>query len=143
MHRSGFRILKNLHINRYRKDRRSPDTVDFDQVEEFYDSIAPEEETSRHRNPEEAYMDKTVDPLIQEAINSLPDEYRAVVLLNFVEDLSYKEIATVLDVPMGTVMSRLHRARKILQRKLAPRRPTDGDGRIVDMDDYRKTGEAG
>ncbi|MFQ5719769.1 MAG: sigma-70 family RNA polymerase sigma factor [Acidobacteriota bacterium] len=146
-----FRILKNVHINGYRKNQRSPDMVQWDQVEEFYDSVAPDDLLRRHKNPEEQVIDSSVDHRIETAIAELPAEYRAVVVLNFSEDLSYREIAEVLEIPIGTVMSRLHRARKTLQSKLREvaasrgirpvtrRRPARSvSGSVVKMDRFRR-----
>ena len=146
-----FRILKNTYINSYRKLQRTPDQVDWAQVEDFYDSVTPDALRKRHKNPEELLLEKSVDGCVEEAMADLPPEYRAVVLLNFMEDMSYKEIAEILEIPMGTVMSRLHRGRKILQQKLRdyavstnllPSLREDGDaatnGRVVPMDTYRR-----
>ncbi|MCZ6745867.1 MAG: sigma-70 family RNA polymerase sigma factor [Acidobacteria bacterium] len=146
-----FRILKNTYINNYRKVQRTPDQVDWAQVEDFYDSVTPDDLRKRHKNPEELLLEKSVDGRVEEAMADLPPEYRAVVLLNFMEDMSYKEIAEILEIPMGTVMSRLHRGRKILQQKLRdyavstnllPSLREDGDtatnGRVVPMDPYRR-----
>ncbi len=114
-----FRILKNNYINQYRKLRRTPDQVEWSQVEAFYERIAADDQVRRHRNPEEKLLESLIDERIESAIRELPAAYRAVVLLNFVEEMSYREIAAVLEVPMGTVMSRLHRGRKMLQQALA------------------------
>lgn len=146
-----FRILKNTYINSYRKVQRTPDHVDWAQVEDFYDSVTPDDLRKRHKNPEELLLEKSVDGRVEEAVAALPAEYRAVVLLNFMEDMSYKEIAEILEIPMGTVMSRLHRGRKILQAKLRdyavsthllPSLKGDGAattrGQVVPMHAYRR-----
>lgn len=146
-----FRILKNTYINNYRKVQRTPDQVDWAQVEDFYDSVTPDDLRKRHKNPEELLLEKSVDGRVEEAVADLPPEYRVVVLLNFMEDMSYREIAEILEIPMGTVMSRLHRGRKILQQKLRdyavstnllPSLREDSDaatnGRVVPMDPYRR-----
>ncbi|MFQ5669298.1 MAG: sigma-70 family RNA polymerase sigma factor [Acidobacteriota bacterium] len=147
-----FRILKNIYINNYRRGQRTPDQVEWSQVEEFYNSVASEDLVKRHKTPEQEYLDSTVDRHIEEAIAALPDEYRAVVVLNFAEELSYKEISQILEIPMGTVMSRLHRGRKILQRKLRDYAEATGlvpslkkdhpQGDVVQMKAFRKTGQA-
>jgi RNA polymerase sigma-70 factor (ECF subfamily) len=147
-----FRILKNTYINTYRKGKRTPDHVDWSQVEEFYDTVASDDVLKRHKTPEEELIEGSLDRRIEEAIASLPEEYRAVVILNFAEDLSYKEIAEALDIPMGTVMSRLHRARKILQRKLKEYalstrllpslNEREQQAEVVALDSFRKTGKA-
>ena len=143
-----FRILKNVHINSYRKNQRIPDTVNWDQIEEFYDSVAPEDSIRRHKTPEEIFFESSVDRQVEQAIRDLPPEYRAVVVLNFAEDLSYREIAAVLDIPIGTVMSRLHRARKTLKVKLADYAreqgvlpaalPQPATGGVVEMNRYKQ-----
>jgi len=69
-------------------------------------------------DPESIVMDGVVDHEIQQALRALPEEYRTVVILALVEELSYKEIAAALSIPLGTVMSRLHRGRKQLQQAL-------------------------
>ncbi|MFQ5766739.1 MAG: sigma-70 family RNA polymerase sigma factor [Acidobacteriota bacterium] len=143
-----FRILKNIFINEYRKTQKAPDLVDWAQVEEFYDPVTPDDLLKRHKNPEETLLEASMDTEVEEALAALPAEYRAVVLLNFTEDLSYKEIAEVLEIPMGTVMSRLHRGRKLLKqrlreyargtrlvRSLAP----GSGGDVVEMKRYRKS----
>ena len=146
-----FRILKNVHINGYRKNQRSPDMVNWDQVEEFYDTLAPDDLLRRHKTPEDHLIEGSIDRRIEEAIGALPEEYRAVVVLNFAEDLSYREIAEVLEIPIGTVMSRLHRARKTLQRQLGDYARAQGiapverkkaaqasAGELVDIHRYRR-----
>jgi RNA polymerase sigma-70 factor (ECF subfamily) len=148
-----FRILKNTYINSYRKGKRTPDHVDWGQVEDYYDSVATDDVLKRHKTPEEELLEGSLDQRVEEAIASLPAEYRAVVLLNFAEDMSYKEISQALEIPMGTVMSRLHRGRKILQRKLRDYAVSTrllpslnnekGRGRVVAIDAYRKSVKAG
>lgn len=133
-----FRILKNVHINGYRKNQRSPDMVQWDQVEEFYDTVTPDDLLKRHKTPEEYLIEGSIDRRIEEAIGALPQEYRAVVILNFAEDLSYREIAEALEIPIGTVMSRLHRARKTLQSKLGDYALSQGIGST----DHRQAGES-
>jgi RNA polymerase sigma-70 factor (ECF subfamily) len=113
-----FRILRNIFINEYRRLKREPGRVEWSQVEGAGEKAL----ISAHggpRTPEADLVDSSIDPLIRKALADLPSEYRAVVLLNFAADLSYKEIAATLDIPMGTVMSRIHRGRRILQRRLA------------------------
>ena len=70
------------------------------------------------RSPEEIVMDRVFDEEIQQAIGRIPEEYRTVVLLALMEEMSYKSIAATLTIPLGTVMSRLHRGRKMLQASL-------------------------
>ena len=115
-----FRILRNTFINRYRAAKVRPDEVDFAKVELSYERIVDEQFLRDHRpvSPEDAVMNGVLDEEVETAMARLPEEYRSVVILALVEDLSYKEIATALSIPLGTVMSRLHRGRKLLQGQL-------------------------
>ena len=112
-----FRILKNGFINDYRKKRREPAKVDYQEVEEFYNS----EESGKTIT-----SDLRVDTLrnlvgdeISGALNALDVEFKTVIILCDLEGFKYEEIAGILDIPVGTVRSRLHRARQLLKVKLA------------------------
>lgn len=112
-----FRILRNTFINRYRAAKARPEEVDFDKIDGVYEKMVEDEFLRGHGSvdPEEAVMVGVPDEEIQEAMIALPEEYRSVVIMALVEELSYKEIASALSIPLGTVMSRLHRGRKQLQ----------------------------
>ena len=129
-----YRILTNTYINTYRAKKRRPDETDLDDVEDFYlyRRLGGLEEARASRSAEDELLDRFTDTEVKEAIESLPDNFRLAVLLADVEGFSYKEIADILEIPIGTVMSRLHRGRKALQkrlyeyavdRNLAPTRP--------------------
>lgn len=112
-----FRILKNSYINRYRKTAKGPDVVEYDVVEEFFETVRSSEvETSV---VEEQIFDNALDDEVTAAIQALPDEFRTVILLCDIEEFTYEEIAEFIDCPIGTVRSRLHRARKMLAYHLA------------------------
>jgi len=112
-----FRILKNTYINRYRRTSKAPETVEYDVVEEFYESIKDSSvETS---TLETELFDKAMDDEVLSALQRLPDDFRTVILLCDIEGFTYEEIADFIDCPIGTVRSRLHRARKILAASLA------------------------
>lgn len=112
-----FRILKNSYINRFRKSSKAPDTVEYDVIEEFYDTIRDSSvETSVL---EEQVFSQALDDEVSAALNRLPDEFRTVIILCDIENFTYEEIAEFIDCPIGTVRSRLHRARKILAAQLA------------------------
>ena len=115
-----FRILRNTFINRYRAKKVRPDEVDFEKIEPIYDKVVQEEFLNQNqpRSPEEILSEGVLDTEVQQAIDNLSEDYRSVVLLALVEDMSYKEIAETLSIPLGTVMSRLHRGRKLLQNEL-------------------------
>ncbi|MCX7878779.1 MAG: sigma-70 family RNA polymerase sigma factor [Ignavibacteria bacterium] len=111
-----FRIMKNCFINKYRKNRKEPSKVDYEDVQNFYDSIR--DDVTDPNDLEYKVFSNLLDDDVINALNSLPDDYKTVVILCDLEGLSYEEIAEFLNVPIGTVRSRLHRGRKILQRKL-------------------------
>lgn len=113
-----FRILTNLFISSYRKKQREPVIVSSDEKEEFdlYSHLA--DRRSLDGSAESIVLDQMVDEDVKNALADLPENFRIAVLLADVEGFSYKEIAEILDIPMGTVMSRLFRGRKALQKAL-------------------------
>ncbi len=115
-----YRILTNSYINDYRKKQRRPDESDIDDVEDLYlyRRIGGLAGSTLGRSAEDELMELFGDAEVKEALEDLPEHYRLPVLLADVEGFSYKEIAEILDVPIGTVMSRLHRGRKQLQKLL-------------------------
>jgi RNA polymerase sigma-70 factor (ECF subfamily) len=115
-----YRILTNTFINRYRAKKRRPEETDFDDVEDFYlyRRLGGLEEARAGRSAEDELMDLFPEAEVKDAVESLPENFRLAVLLADVEGFSYKEIAEILDIPIGTVMSRLHRGRKALQKRL-------------------------
>jgi len=115
-----FRILRNTFINRYRAAKVRPDEVDFDRIDSTYEQMIEEEflHGKQPPSPERVVMDGVLDEEVQRAFGGLPEEYRSVVWMALVEEMSYKEIAAALAIPLGTVMSRLHRGRKMLQAAL-------------------------
>lgn len=111
-----FRIMKNTFINSYRKKTKEPDKVDYEDVENFYENVKPSSTDSAHLEKE--IYDNLIDDEISTAIASLPDDFKTVIILSDIEGFTYDEIADFVDVPVGTVRSRLHRARKMLFAKL-------------------------
>jgi RNA polymerase sigma-70 factor (ECF subfamily) len=109
--------LKNAYINEYRRTAKSPKSVSYEEVEEFYDTIRDSSVSSN--SLEEHLFDRTLDDDVSAALASLPEEFRQVVILADIEQFTYEEIAEFFDCPIGTVRSRLHRARKLLATKLA------------------------
>jgi RNA polymerase sigma-70 factor (ECF subfamily) len=116
-----FRILRNTFINRYRAARARPDEVDLAHVEAGHERFVDAEFLRAHSpvTPEARLVGRTIDAAVQRALDALPEEFRTVVILALIEELSYREIASVLSIPIGTVMSRLHRGRKQLRAVLA------------------------
>jgi len=115
-----YRILMNAYIDGYRKSEREPEVVDQEDVDEFYlySKVHESEDFRRAGNPEEALLSRLMDADVKGALDSLPEAFRNVVVLADIEGFSYKEIAEILSIPIGTVMSRLHRGRRQLQVKL-------------------------
>jgi RNA polymerase sigma-70 factor (ECF subfamily) len=115
-----FRILTNNYINTYRKKQRRPQESDLEDVKDLYlyRRLGGENLATLGRSAEEALFEQITDSVIIDALDDLPEQYRTAVLLADVEGFAYKEIAEILDIPIGTVMSRLHRGRKKLQKQL-------------------------
>jgi len=115
-----YRILTNTYINEYRKKKRRPDESDIDDVEDLYlyRRLGGLAGATAGRSAEEELFEQITDSNIKEALEALPEQFRMAVLLADVEGFAYKEIAEILDIPIGTVMSRLHRGRKGLQKQL-------------------------
>jgi RNA polymerase sigma-70 factor (ECF subfamily) len=115
-----YRILTNTFINRYRAAKRRPDETDLEEVEDLYlyRRLGGLEGARASRSAEDELLDVLTEDEVREAVESLPENFRLAVLLADVEGFSYKEIAEILDIPIGTVMSRLHRGRRALQKRL-------------------------
>jgi RNA polymerase sigma-70 factor (ECF subfamily) len=115
-----YRILTNTFINAYRAKKRRPDESDIDDVENLYlyRRLGGLEGAAAGRSAEEEVLDRFTEAEVKEAVEALPEQFRLAVLLGDVEGFSYKEIAEILDIPIGTVMSRLHRGRRALEKRL-------------------------
>jgi len=112
-----YRILTNTFINTYRKKQREPVMVQEDDLEDWYlyDKLG---ETGVEPSAEAEVLRRMPDEDVQRALEDLPEGFRLAVLLADVEGFAYKEIAEILDIPIGTVMSRLHRGRRALEKAL-------------------------
>jgi len=114
-----YRILTNSYINRYRAKQRRPDETDLSDVEDMYlYRRLGGEQSDVGTSAEEAFLSTVTDNSVKAAIEAIPENFRIAVLLADVEGFAYKEIAEILDVPIGTVMSRIHRGRKALEKEL-------------------------
>jgi RNA polymerase sigma-70 factor (ECF subfamily) len=115
-----YRILTNTFINAYRARKRRPEQTELDDVEDLYlyRRLGGLEAVSAGRSAEEEVLEHFTEGEVKAAVEELPEQFRLAVLLADVEGFSYKEIAEILDIPIGTVMSRLHRGRKALQKTL-------------------------
>ncbi|HEV8304012.1 MAG TPA: sigma-70 family RNA polymerase sigma factor [Gemmatimonadales bacterium] len=106
-------ILRHAFINEYRRRTRHPETVDVDTIEPFAVFGEIQED-----DPQGAFFDRIVDDEVLRAIDALPEAFRETLVLSDVEGMSYQEIGRILEIPVGTVKSRLFRARQMLQGKL-------------------------
>ena len=113
-----FRILKNQFLNRVQQERPAAGAVDLDTVLASGVGLESAFPHAPSRTPEEEVMGSITAAEVNDALDSLPVEYRPVVMLALVDEMSYKDISRELRIPMGTVMSRLHRGRKLLQSRL-------------------------
>jgi RNA polymerase sigma-70 factor (ECF subfamily) len=115
-----FRILTNLYINSYRRKTREPEKLSYDEMEDFYlyNRLAHAESSGAGGSPEQEVVEKVQIEAIRDAIGKLPDEYRETVILSDLNDFSYQEIADILNIPIGTVRSRLSRGRRLVQKAL-------------------------
>ncbi len=112
-----FRIMKNTFINGYRKRQSQPPQSAFSEIEDSFESLV-EANDGQVKNPEQEFLAKVLDEDVQLAIDALREDYRMVILLVDLEGFSYKEAASILEVPVGTVMSRLYRGRRMLEHVL-------------------------
>jgi RNA polymerase sigma-70 factor (ECF subfamily) len=113
-----FKIMKNTFINNYRKKKLTPHKIDFSEIEESYERVIQKNAPDLIKDPETEIFQDMMDEDVKRALDLLPHDYKMVVLLADIEGFSYKEIAEILDCPVGTVMSRLYRGRKMLERTL-------------------------
>lgn len=113
-----LKILTNTFINRYRRGNLEKSIVDGPQASPMLDGWMSTASMGAMRDPESTALRPILEKEIREALESLPEDFRVVVLLSDVEEMSYKEIAEIIDRPIGTVMSRLHRGRQLLKAQL-------------------------
>lgn len=112
-----YRIMKNSFINEYRRNVKEPEKVDYEDVQNFYENIKATEVKNEHY--EEDVYSNMLDDKVHNALNSLPEDFKTVIILSDIEGYTYDEIADFVDIPVGTVRSRLHRARKMLYAQLS------------------------
>ena len=115
-----FRIMTNTYINKYNVQKRKGTEVELDDIEELflYKRLGSIDQSQLSSSAEDQMLELFTDDEVKNAIESLPEDFRIPVLLSDVDGFSYKEISEMLEIPMGTVMSRLHRGRKAMQKML-------------------------
>jgi len=144
-----LRILTNTFINKYRRNTRERKVLDGDDAEPVGDGVMSRAAMRALTEPEDAAMRSLVSQEIQKALDELSEEHRLMIVLADIEELSYKEIADIVGCPIGTVMSRLHRARKHMQGRLVEQAiemgivdpSKDANGETVSLDAYRRARE--
>lgn len=144
-----FRILTNTFINDYRHRIHERRYVERAAVEPLYDEVLDRQAREHAADPEAAVFSRFFQRDLERALDELPDDFRIVVVLADMQGFAYKEIAEMIGCPIGTVMSRLHRGRRLLQKSLvdyavaaglvsAPEAAADDDGAPADLDEFRK-----
>ncbi|MGC8594587.1 MAG: sigma-70 family RNA polymerase sigma factor [Candidatus Kryptoniota bacterium] len=111
-----FRIMKNSYINRYRRESKEPDKVDYDEIKDFYATVKGSVVDTN--DLQEKIFGNLFEDEVAKALQDLPEEFRTVVILCDIEGYTYEEIADFIEIPIGTVRSRLHRGRKMLRESL-------------------------
>jgi RNA polymerase sigma-70 factor (ECF subfamily) len=154
-----FKILTNTFINGYQKQKRSREVLGAAIAEqEAVDGVLMQERSASQRNPEDVLISHTVSEDVATALASIPTDFRTAVVLCDVEGFSYKEIAEIMDCPVGTVMSRLYRGRRLLKTALydfavsegiikdtnaSASRESKGADEAIDLARYRRQRESG
>lgn len=131
-----FKILTNTFINTYRRNVKARSLNDEHERQSVEARFFSADVTEQAQNPEEYLLDRVMSDDVLKAIDELPIDFRMAVILADIQEFTYKEIAEILDVPVGTVMSRLFRGRKQLQKALAPTRAAEG-APTIDLNEYR------
>lgn len=115
-----FKILRNAFINKYRKEVKSPEMVQFEAIENFYfyHQLTSQNDKYIDLSKEPQRLKELLGETVNAALEDLPDEFKEVVILSDIEGFTYEEISKIIDSPIGTVKSRLYRARGHLQKNL-------------------------
>jgi len=108
-------IMRNLFINRYQQKKREAETVDWEEIDQVYDSMVGQGEKAERDNPEALLISQLMDEEVEKALRELPEEYRTAIVLVDIEELSYEEAAKVMECAIGTIRSRVSRGRRLLQ----------------------------
>jgi RNA polymerase sigma-70 factor (ECF subfamily) len=114
-----YTVLTHTFIHKYRRSKREREILEGASQEDVASQLRSDQARDLAANPEVAYVDHMLSDDVVKALDGIPEDFRSVVVLCDLEGLSYKEIAEAVDVPVGTVMSRLYRGRRLLEQKLA------------------------
>jgi RNA polymerase sigma-70 factor, ECF subfamily len=139
-----FKILTNTFINRYRRSVKERNIVEGSERDAVHERFVSRDAQEYAANPEQYFFDRLLSDDVLKAVDSLPIDFRMVVILADLAGLSYKETADLLGVPLGTVMSRLYRGRRLLQKALASYAVVSGvladpgEGQSIDLESYRR-----
>jgi RNA polymerase sigma-70 factor (ECF subfamily) len=140
-----FKILTNTFINRYRRSVKERNIVEGSERDAVHERFISREASEYASNPEQFFFDRLLSDDVLRAVDALPIDFRLVVILADLQEFSYKEIAEILDIPVGTVMSRLFRGRRLLQKALARYavisgvlRSPDDESSAIDLDAFRR-----
>jgi RNA polymerase sigma-70 factor, ECF subfamily len=110
-----FKILKNTFINDYRRRKKVPPQVHFTNLEEMLEGTHPARDVNSVQSPEDELLERSLDGEVLRSLAALPHNFKVVLLLADLAGYAYKEVADILEIPVGTVMSRLYRARRLLE----------------------------
>jgi len=113
-----FHILRNTYINEYRKKQKNPDLLDIDLFEITNETLGEDEQNAILSKLDEYELKIAFHDEVKDALDKLPDEYKLCIILRDIEGFTYKEISEIIGDPIGTIMSRLYRARRILHLQL-------------------------
>jgi RNA polymerase sigma-70 factor (ECF subfamily) len=138
-----FKILTNTFINSYRRQVKERSLTDESERQSVEARFFSADMTEQSQNPEEYLLERVMSDDVLKAIDELPIDFRMTVILADIQEFSYKEIAEILDVPVGTVMSRLFRGRKQLQKALGPLRNASRNDGTVDLNEFRERKKLG
>lgn len=143
-----LRIVTNTFINEYQRKKRSREVLDAATAEQAAtDGVLVQASANDKQSPQQVLIQASVSDDVQRALDSLPDDFRTAVILCDMQGLSYKEIAEIMECPVGTVMSRLFRGRKLLAAALRDFAVSEGyvknaDEKTIDLEKYRATRKA-
>jgi RNA polymerase sigma-70 factor (ECF subfamily) len=143
-----LRIVTNTFINEYQRKKRSREVLDAATAEQTAtDGVLVQATANDKQSPQQVLLQQSVSDDVQRALDSLPDDFRTAVILCDMQGLSYKEIAEIMECPVGTVMSRLFRGRKLLAAALRDFAVSEGyvknaEEKTLDLEKYRATRKA-